>query len=673
MSSVRTLLVANRGEIARRVIRTARARALSTAVVFSDADAGLAFVREADLAVRIGPGPAASSYLDPERILAAARRVGAWAVHPGYGFLAENADFAQAVVDAGFVWVGPTPEAIRAMGDKARARKLVAAHGVPVVPGYDGDAQDDATLQAEAARIGVPLLVKASAGGGGRGMRRVDDLAGLPEALASARREALAGFGDDRLLLERYVERPRHIEVQVLGDVHGHVLSVGERECSIQRRHQKVVEEAPSPTLTRAEAATFHALARRAAEAVGYVGAGTVEFVVGRDGQACFLEMNTRLQVEHPVTEAVHGLDLVAAQLDVAEGRSLLPDGDDLATHQAALDARARGHAIEVRLCAEDPLRGWMPASGRLVRVALEEADGIRVDGGYVSGDVVSPHYDSLLAKIIAWGPTREVALARLRAALGQAWVPGLPTNLSLLRDLAADEAMAAAALHTGFLAERDLPRAPPANVEEGALVATVWAWAHRRASGPAAPSAWRISGPAWERDRWRYLDEEVEVAWRAVGEGLEVRVGEAAPVAVQVHGVQGDVLRVECDGLVRSVRVASTGLAPGPDDGDTVYVHLGDGEAMVTLVPRLPAVAGDAAEPGSCTAPTPGIVRAVDVALGDRVQQGQRLVVLEAMKMEHVLGAPADGTVRAVLVEAGQAVDAGTLLVRLEPDEDPA
>ncbi|MCB9679986.1 MAG: ATP-grasp domain-containing protein [Alphaproteobacteria bacterium] len=670
MTTITKLLVANRGEIARRIFDTARAMGIRTVAVHTDADAHLPFVAEADEAVRIGEGPASSSYLDAEVVLAAARQTGADAVHPGYGFLSENAAFARAVTEAGLVWVGPAPDTIAVMGDKAAARRLAAAHDVPVVPGYDGDDQADATFVGEAERIGVPLLVKAAAGGGGRGMRRVDDLAALPEALASARREAASAFGDPRLLLERYVLRPRHVEVQVLGDAAGTVLHLGARDCSVQRRHQKVVEETPPPGLPEATLAGLLDSAVRLASAVGYVGAGTVEYVVGQDGGYYFLEMNTRLQVEHPVTEATHEVDLVAWQLSIAQGEVFDPV---LVGEDGAFGAGCMGAAIEVRIYAEDPMRDWMPAAGRLERLHLPSSEDVRVDAGYRDGDVVPSHYDSMLAKVIAWGGDRASALRRLTWALDGAWAPGVVTNLPLLRSLVRDAAFAAGDVHTGLLGERGLPAAPPANLERGALVATAWAWWQRRQAADwrdgLSPPAWQIGGPPEQVDRWAYLTDEVEVGWTPRADGLSIRIGEAAH-AVDVLAADGDTLRLRVDGVQRTVRVLRAGGPGTVDDGDTVYVHLGDGEAMVRLVPRFPAPAGLEPPPGSCVAPTPGVVRAVHVAAGDTVVAGAPLVTLEAMKMEHHLTAPGAGTVAAVRCAVGQAVDGGALLVQLELDE---
>jgi acetyl/propionyl-CoA carboxylase alpha subunit len=655
MTTIRRVLVANRGEIARRVMRTCRALGIHTVAVYSDADADAAHVHDADEAVRLGPAPSSESYLVAGAVLEAARTTGADAIHPGYGFLSENADFADAVEAAGLVWIGPPGSAMRALGAKAPARQLAARLGVPTVPGFDGEADDEA-LAAAALTVGFPLLIKASAGGGGRGMRRVDRADDLADALASARREAVAAFGDGRLLLERLIERPRHIEVQVMADAHGHVVHLLERECSIQRRHQKILEEAPSPFVDEALRARLGELAVTLARAVGYRSAGTVEFIVDQGGAAYFLEMNTRLQVEHPVTELITGLDLVALQLRIAEGRPL---------GLAQADIRAHGHAIEARVCAEDPNRDWLPASGLLRAFRVLEGDGVRVDAGFRDGDAVPVHYDSMLAKVIAWGEDREDAARRLHRALVGAWAPGLVSNLPLLRDVLVDEAFLAGDLDTGFLARRGLPRPVPMNTERGVVVGAALAFA-LRGTADGVPAGWRVDGPAWEEDRFAGPDQELVAATRAAPGGVDVAVG-GVTRRVRVALVGSDAARVDVDGHTRLVRFARSG-GPGPlVDDETLWLHLGDAEAMVRLVPRLPPPASALADPGSCVAPTPGVVRQVRVAPGDTVAAGDVLVVLEAMKTEHALRAPEAGTVAAVRVAPGDAVDAGALLVRIE------
>ena len=498
MPPFQKVLIANRGEIAVRVARTCRVMGIPTAAVFSEAAARALHTRVADEAVPIGPAEAARSYLSIDAILAAARRVGADAVHPGYGFLSQNGDFADAVAAAGLVFIGPPGDVHRRMGDKKGARRLMAAAGVPVVPGYDGDDQQDATLAAEAARIGFPVMIKPSRGGGGKGMRAVRAEKDVLPALASARREARSAFGDDALVLERLLERPRHVEVQVLADASGHTLHLFERECSIQRRHQKVVEETPSPALTDDQRRALCAAGVAAARAASYVNAGTVEFLLDRSGAFYFLEMNTRLQVEHPVTECVTGLDLVRLQVEVAAGRPL-------ALAQEAIGAR--GHALECRLNAEDPWNDDLPSPGRILHVAPPEGPGIRWDGGITAGSEVTVHYDPLLAKLVTWGPTRDQSIARMAEALRRTVVLGVATNLERLQAVVAHPAFGRGDLHTGFLEEhlKDLERVscPP---PEGLAAAAV-----ARGLGPAAPPAAPGAGgrPALA-DPWQTLG-----AWR--------------------------------------------------------------------------------------------------------------------------------------------------------------
>jgi acetyl/propionyl-CoA carboxylase alpha subunit len=536
-----------------------------------------------------------------------------------------------------------------------------------VVPGFDGKNASFEEFRAAAEQIGYPVLVKASAGGGGRGMRRVNHPDELPAALDSARREALAGFGDDALLLEKLVERPRHIEVQIVGDAHGNLAHLYERECSIQRRHQKIIEEAPSPAVDAALRERLGDAAVRVARAAGYTNAGTVEFLLAEDGAFYLLEMNARLQVEHPVTEAITGLDLVAVQIAVAEGRPL-----PFRSGEVPL----RGHAIEVRLCAEDPNRDFLPATGPLVRFEL--GDQVRVDTGFESGGAVGIHYDSMLAKLIAWGPDRATATRKLHRAVERAWVPGVVTNLPLLREILAHPAWETGALDTGFLARHGLPTPPPLHLERGAIAATVQGWALRRAAHhlrgetPAdIPANWRIGGPAVAAESWQCGASTVEVRYRALGgHALEVEVA-GARRRVELLEHRGDSLRVEIDGTVQTWRVAGTHDGP-PGDGDLRYVHLGDGEAFVQRVPRFPPPVREV-EPGQCIAPTPGKVVSVAVAVGDAVRAGQTLVVLEAMKMEHRLLAPQEGVVTQVRVAPGETVEQGALLVRVGPADGTA
>ncbi|MER8231902.1 biotin carboxylase N-terminal domain-containing protein [Streptomyces sp. NPDC094049] len=637
-----TVLVANRGEIAVRVIRTLRVMGVRSVAVFSDADADARHVREADTAVRIGPPPAAESYLSVPALLDAAARTGARAVHPGYGFLAENAGFARACADAGLVFIGPPAEAIALMGDKIRAKETVKAAGVPVVPGAA-----DPELAEAARALGAPVLLKPSAGGGGKGMRLVRDLSVLEEEIAAARREARASFGDDTLLVERWIDRPRHIEIQVLADTHGNVLHLGERECSLQRRHQKVIEEAPSVLLTPELRAAMGAAAVEAARSCGYVGAGTVEFIVpGGDPSAyCFMEMNTRLQVEHPVTELVTGLDLVEWQLRVAAGEPL-----PLAQDEVRLD----GWAIEARICAEDPARGFLPSGGTVLALREPAGDGVRTDSGLSAGTEVSSLYDPMLSKVIVHAPDRPTALRRLRAALADTVTLGVPTNAGFLRRLLAHEDVVAGALDTG-LVERDaaalVPESVPAEVYAAAAAVRLAGLAPVARDGWTdpfgVPSGWRLGGtPA-------PLSFPVRVAGR-----------EPVTVAAPPGGrVTDDSVTVTVDGVAHRFHRAGNWLGR---DGDTWHVLDHD--------PVAAALSG-ARQGGADTlaAPMPGTVTVVKVSVGDEVEAGQSLLVVEAMKMEHVISAPHAGTVTELDVAPGTTVAMDQVLAVVAPREGEA
>ena len=624
---IRRLLIANRGEIAIRVARGARELGIAPVGVFSEADRDALFREALDASICIGPGPAVESYLDGEKIVAAAKTLGADAIHPGYGFLSERASFARLVVDAGLIFVGPSPDAIAAMGSKIEAKRRVRAFGVPVVPGYDGDDQSDARLRAEAERIGTPILVKASAGGGGRGMRVVDDLARFDDALASARREAKAAFGDDAVLLERYLTRPRHIEFQILADAHGTTLYVGERECSIQRRHQKVVEEAPSVALDAALRARMGEAAVNAARSVGYTNAGTAEFMLDADGAFYFLEMNARLQVEHPVTELVYGVDLVHEQLRIAAGERLRLAQDDL---------RPRGWAIEARLNAEDPAHDFLPQSGTLTAFDVPRAPGVRLDAGFRAGSDVPVYYDSLLAKIIVWGADRDAAIARLDHALRETRVAGVATNLPLLRAIANDAAFRAGATTTRFLDER--------------LASYALGTPH---AGEAAKR--RIAAALLARDAgWRVAGVGVPLAFAVDGETVRAHAtfdGERWTLEGDVAGtVDADARGATFD--ARGGTVSSDGGAlrwtyPEPPSADAEHAH-------------------HAASSGDVTSPMPGKIVSVDVAPGAEVAARALLVVLEAMKMEHRIEAPFAGTVREVRVTPGELVAGGATLVTI-------
>ena len=657
MTAFSTLLVANRGEIACRVIRTARRMGLRTVAVFSDADAQAMHVAMADAAIRLGPAPARDSYLNIPALLDAARRSGAEAVHPGYGFLSENAEFAEACAAAGLVFVGPPPAAIRAMGSKAAAKALMEKAGVPLVPGYHGDDQSDATLRDAAARIGFPILVKASAGGGGKGMKIARDAAELDEAIALARGEALAAFGDDRLLLERYLTKPRHIEIQVFADRHGNAVSLFERDCSIQRRHQKVVEEAPAPGMTQVRRAAMGKAACDAARAIGYVGAGTVEFI--SEGDAFhFMEMNTRLQVEHPVTEAITGLDLVEWQLRVAAGEALPLAQDALAI---------TGHAIEVRLYAEDPARDFAPSVGTLRHLALPEGAGIRVDAGVRAGDVIPIHYDPMVAKLIAHGADREEARRRLLRALMATKVAGLRTNLPLLRAIAAHPAFAAAELDTGFIARHaDALLAPAPLAPRAALAAAVLRLLRDEpVTDPADPhspwglaTAWRLNGEGWQD--FSLADGDAALTIRAhLGAGVMLDLpGGAARVAAARW--DGDAASFTLDGAA----IRATVLC----EGDALAVILdGATHELRHRDPRAPSGVADSAG-GRVVAPMPGRVLQVLVAPGDAVARGAVLLVIEAMKVQMRITAPADGIVGALRCAPGDLVEDGAELVTLEP-----
>ncbi|WP_159775893.1 acetyl-CoA carboxylase biotin carboxylase subunit [Streptomyces sp. HM190] len=639
-----TVLVANRGEIAVRVIRTLRALGVRSVAVYSDADADARHVREADMAVRIGPAPAAESYLSVERLLEAAARTGAQAVHPGYGFLAENAGFARACADAGLVFIGPPADAISLMGDKIRAKETVRAAGVPVVPGSSGSGLTDAELAAAAREIGMPVLLKPSAGGGGKGMRLVRDEGALADEIAAARREARASFGDDTLLVERWIDRPRHIEIQVLADHHGHVIHLGERECSLQRRHQKVIEEAPSVLLDEATRAAMGEAAVQAARSCGYAGAGTVEFIVpgGDPSSYYFMEMNTRLQVEHPVTELVTGVDLVEWQLRVAAGERLALTQDDI---------RLTGHAVEARICAEDPSRGFLPSGGTILRLREPQGDGVRTDSGLTEGTEVGSLYDPMLSKVIAYGPDRPTALRRLRAALAGTVTLGVQTNAGFLRRLLAHPAVVAGDLDTG-LVEREVDGLLPEGVPEAVY---------------EAAAALRLDGLTPRGDGW--TDPfSVPNGWRlggaAVPPAFDLRVPGLEPVThrpLGTHTVTGDRVSVTLDGVRHTFHHAGGWLGR---DGDAWHVRDHDPVAAA-----LTGAAHGGAD--SLTAPMPGTVTVVKVAVGDEVSAGQSLLVVEAMKMEHVIAAPHAGTVTELDVAPGTTVAMDQVLAVVAPHEE--
>jgi acetyl-CoA carboxylase biotin carboxylase subunit len=664
MRSIDKVLVANRGEIALRVMRTCRAMGIATVAVYSDADADAPFVRFADEAIRVGPPPARESYLVINAILDAARTTGASAIHPGYGFLSENAQFSEAVDEAGLVFIGPPAGVIAQLGKKHAAKRIAARIGVPTVPGYDGDDQATAAFVAAAGAIGYPVLVKASAGGGGKGMRIVRHPGELAEAIDRARGEAEAAFGDATLLLEKYLDRPRHIEIQILGDTHGHVVHLWERECSIQRRHQKVIEEAPSPALDPARRAAMGHAAVELGRAVGYVGAGTVEFITGPDHAFYFLEVNTRLQVEHPVTELTTGLDLVREQIRIARGEPL---GYDAAPPQ-------RGWAIEVRLCAEDPERDYLPTTGTLLAVEVpgqgrEAAAGttLRADLGVASGSEVGIHYDSMLGKIIAHAPTRHEAAQLLRRALDQTWVPGLPTNREHLGKLLAHPAFLAGELDTHFLerhAGELAARAPGLDrVRVAAIGVTLHGIADRRVPDALAQPGWRNVRFVDQRVTYKLGDADVIVGYHPVGAELELAIG-GKPTRISRFGVEGDrVWFVEHGGHRRQVRVARAGAR--------AWV-LSEGQLFAFVEQPAFAEPGTEAVAGGLTAPMPGKVVKVLVTLGQEVAASAPLVVLEAMKMEHTVRASAAGIVRAIHVAPGDQVDTDRVLAIVTAPGEP-
>ena len=648
-----SVLIANRGEIAVRVIRTLRALGIRAIAVYSDADAGAPHVRLADEAIRLGPAPAADSYLHVDRVLAAAARSGAEAIHPGYGFLSENAGFARACAEAGLHFIGPPPEAIERLGDKTSAKQLAKAAGVPVLEGLERPGLTDSEIVAFASEDGrLPLMVKAAAGGGGRGMRIVRELAALPDALTAARREALAGFASDELLVERYVERARHIEVQLLADAHGNVIHLGERECSLQRRHQKVLEEAPSPAVTPALRARLGAAATALARAAGYVGAGTAEFLVPFDDpeRFAFLEVNARLQVEHPVTEEVTGLDLVELQLRVAAGQRL-PFGQE----EVALS----GHAVEVRICAEDPSAGFLPATGVVAGYREPRGRGLRVESGVVEGCLIGGSYDSLLLKLIATGADREEAFERLRRGLAELRLLGVSTNAGYLARLARAPAVLAGELDTGLL-ERGVadPSPDPAERREAAIAAAAISALTRE-----------VATDPWDALQGFRITGDVGVSWELEHDG--------EPVAVEISGGL-DAARVTVDGTThdlrasagpRAARIELDGRSRTWDHaavGATRFLAAGADAFAFTL--REPVVEGaDGGSDGALEAPMPGSVLSVLVVAGDDVAEGDVLVVVESMKMELSIVAPQDATVREVRVTEGERVAQGQSLVELE------
>jgi len=659
------ILIANRGEIACRVIKTARRMGIRTVAVYSEADANARHVRLADEAVLLGPAAARESYLVADKIIDACKRTGAQAVHPGYGFLSENEDFAEALAANGITFIGPPASAIRAMGSKSEAKKLMGAAAVPLTPGYHGDDQNPELLHKEADAIGYPVLIKAAAGGGGKGMRLVEQSADFPDALASCKREAISSFGDDHVLIEKYITKPRHIEIQVFADTLGNCVYLFERDCSVQRRHQKVLEEAPAPGMPEERRRQMGEAAVAAAKAVGYVGAGTVEFIAMQDGTFYFMEMNTRLQVEHPVTEMITGQDLVEWQLRVAAGQPL-----PLRQEQLAI----RGHALEARIYAEDANKGFLPATGKLIRLAPPtESINVRVDTGVEEGDEITPFYDPMIAKLIVWDETRDGALARMRKALADYQVAGLTTNIDFLSRLVACPAFAGADLDTGLIERQKeflFPDAP-AIPRDALLVATVGEllWEQHEAKLAA-----KNSGDPWSpwhaRDGWRMNlssartisfrdgDALLDAHVRYHGDQWQITLGGVTTLA-RGKKLEGDRFAVELDDRRLMASVVAV------DDKRSVFLQ-GSTYTLLRDDPLHRVDAGDS-HGGGLTAPMPGKVVALLAQVGQKVDKGTPLLILEAMKMEHTITAPAAGIVKAFCYAAGEQVSDGAPLVEFE------
>ncbi|SEG09075.1 3-methylcrotonoyl-CoA carboxylase, alpha subunit [Thalassococcus halodurans] len=654
MSMIKKILIANRGEIACRVIRTARELGIETVAVYSDADLNAMHVELADQAVHIGAAPVGESYLLGDRIIDAAKRTGADAIHPGYGFLSENPDFVDAVAKAGLIFIGPSADAIRAMGLKDKAKALMEKAGVPVVPGYHGDNQDANFLAKQANEIGYPVLIKARAGGGGKGMRLVEKPADFANALASAQREAQSSFGDPACLIEKFIQNPRHIEMQVMGDAHGNVIHLFERDCSMQRRHQKVIEEAPAPDMPEDVRQAMGAAAVAAAKAVNYQGAGTVEFIVDGSGPLrpdgfWFMEMNTRLQVEHPVTEEITGFDLVAMQIAVAEGQALPVTQDQIT---------ATGHAFEVRLYAEDPSNGFLPATGTLDILVFPTADnGVRVDTGVRQGDVISPHYDPMIAKLIVTGPNRNAALLKMSKALEELVVHGCVTNRAFLSALVIDADFAAGRVDTGLIDRKgaDLTARPDPTAQTLALAALA---AVRPADAEDPFANFRLWGAARQVVTFEG-DPNISIFVETIASETNVTtpLGEVTFSAVLRNGPE---LWVEENGVKSRAIVHKTGHG-------VLVQTAGHDRFFKFFDPSASASSGKA---GALTAPMPGNVIAVVAKAGDSVSEGDRLLVMEAMKMEHAITAAQDGVIAEMLVSEGDQVEQGALLVRMQEDE---
>ncbi|WP_313645093.1 acetyl/propionyl/methylcrotonyl-CoA carboxylase subunit alpha [Stenotrophomonas sp.] len=650
------ILIANRGEIACRVIATCRRLGIATVAVYSDADRNARHVRLADEAIHIGAAPATESYLRADVILDAARRSGAQAIHPGYGFLSENAGFARACAEAGIVFIGPPASAIDAMGDKSSAKALMQTANVPLTPGYHGERQEPEFLRAQADAIGYPVLIKASAGGGGKGMRKVEASADFEAALASCQREAQASFGNAHVLVEKYVERPRHIEIQVFGDSHGNAVYLFERDCSVQRRHQKVLEEAPAPGMTAERRAAMGKAATDAARAVGYVGAGTVEFIAGPDGDFYFMEMNTRLQVEHPVTELITGTDLVEWQLRVAAGQPLPKTQEQLQIH---------GHAIEARLYAEDADRGFLPSTGTLRHLRLPQPSAnVRIDAGVEQGDAITPYYDPMIAKLIVWDVDRDRALQRMQQALAQCQVVGVTTNAAFLRRLVMTDSFRTANLDTALIErERDALdiHHVAASDNDWALAAVLAVASDESRSSDASPWAiadsWRITGPAARLVTLEHLEQRKQLQVRDCANGWQVQVGDTSIAVTGKAGSAGYALQLG-ERLRRGNAIR---------EGNTLYVFGSDQQQRFNIHDPVADADNSNDHGGSLLAPMPGRVVTLLVQPGTTVSRGTPLLVMEAMKMEHTLQAPADGTVHGFRAKAGDQVADGAVLVDFE------
>jgi acetyl-CoA carboxylase biotin carboxylase subunit len=654
------ILIAGRGEIALRIMRTCRAMGIAAVAVYSDADACAPHVSAADEAVHLGPAAASESYLNIERIIEAARRTRAEAIHPGYGFLSENAELAEACAAAGLVFIGPSPQAIRQMGLKSAGRQVAAAADVPTVPGYDGEDQSDETLLVQMRCIGFPVLIKASAGGGGKGMRLVHSESEVAEAIAGARREAEKAFGNGALLLEKFIAGARHVEVQILGDAHGHLVHLFERDCSLQRRHQKIIEESPSPAVNAELRERLGAAAVSVGRALGYTNAGTVEFILAPTGEFYFIEVNTRLQVEHPVTELVTGLDLVRLQIEIAEGRPL---------QFAQADLRSAGHAIEARLYAEDPAHDFLPATGTIHEwLPPSGIEGVRIDAGIERGLEVGIHYDPLLAKVVAHGADRDEAIRRLGYALRSLSIQGLMTNRDFLVRLLARDEFRQGRAHTGFISEH-LPELTGDRDAELSAASVVAAALYLQKRWQAEDTLMKDLPPAYRNNPYRNPSvrlligkSEVEVSWRHLaGERFEVMAFDNTTQARVLAFAQGSI-RLELDGVQRLFHFTEV--------KDRLLVHSSLGDCTITRLPRHPERQA-AAEAGSHNSPMPGQVVKILVEAGQRVAAGDALLILEAMKMEQTMRAAVDGVVEAILVSAGQVIGPGEALVNITPAQE--